>query len=179
VRQRAVFLDLNGTLVMPIVVERPEELTVIHDAVAAVSRLSSAGFICPVVTIQSGIARGRFSQDAFDAWFTGFAAVLAEQGAPIVGPYVCPHRFAAPCPCKKPNTYLYEQAARDHQIDLARSFVVGDSPADVEAASRFGGLGCLVRTGWGTSEKVVEEALQHRAHIAASLTEAVDWILDR
>jgi histidinol-phosphate phosphatase family protein len=131
------------------------------------------------VTIQSGIAKGRFSHDAFYGWFVGFAATLSEQGAPIVGPYVCPHRFAVPCRCKKPNTYLYEQAARDHQIDLARSFVVGDSATDVEAASRFGGLGCLVQTGWGISGQVVEEARQHGAHIAASLTDAVDWILSR
>src|SRR4026207_504926 len=121
---RAVFFDLNGTLVTPIMVQNPNELAVVPDAIGALARLSSAGFACPVVTIQSGIAKGRFSQAAFDEWFAGFAAMLADQGAVIVGPYVCPHRFAAPCPCKKPNTYLYEQAARDHQIDLARSIVV-------------------------------------------------------
>jgi D-glycero-D-manno-heptose 1,7-bisphosphate phosphatase len=179
VKRRAVFLDLNGTLVMPIMYADPNDLIVIDDVATAVSRLSSARFVCPVVTIQSGIAKGRVSQQAFDAWFVRFAAALAEQGAPLLGPYVCPHRFAIPCPCKKPSPYLYEQAARDLEIDLLRSFVVGDSPIDVEAASRFGGLGCLVRTGNGESEKVVQQARQHAAYIATSLTDAVDWIIAR
>jgi histidinol-phosphate phosphatase family protein len=173
----AVFLDLNGTLVLPIMVGHPSDLRLIDDAAAAVARLTSAGFICPVVTIQSRIARGMFSADDFQIWFEGFASLLARQGAIVVGPYVCPHRFAEPCRCKKPQTYLYELAATEHQIDLGRSFVVGDSVKDVEAAVRFGGRGCLVRTGEAVSDQVVEQAASSASHVALSLTEAVDWIL--
>jgi D-glycero-D-manno-heptose 1,7-bisphosphate phosphatase len=119
----------------------------------AIAKLSAAGFVCPVVTTQSRIEKGLFSAEEFTSWFALFRDLLGRHGADVVGPYVCPHRFANPCSCKKPNTLLYERAAVDHAIDLHRSFVVGDSAADVEAASRFGGQGCLVRTGWGADER--------------------------
>lgn len=175
--RRAVFLDLNGTLVMPILVERPSQLAPIDGAPAAIAALTSAGFICPVVTIQSRIAKGLFSADEFHAWFLGFSADLASHGASVVGPYVCPHRFAEPCRCKKPNPFLYEQAAAEHRIDLVRSFVIGDSAADVEAAHRFGGRGCLVQTGWGANDQELQRALPFAAHVAPSIAEAVTWVL--
>src|SRR3954467_6435217 len=146
-KRRAVFLDLNGTLVMPILVEHPRQLALIDGAAHAIAKLSTAGFICPVVTIQSKIEKGLFSADEFTSWFAVFKDLLGRHGADVVGPYVCPHRFANPCPCKKPNIVLYERAAVDHAIDLHRSFVVGDSAANVQAAFHFGGQGCLVRTG--------------------------------
>src|SRR5687767_1710955 len=110
---RAVFLDLGGTLVDPLKPEQLDELTIIPGAAEAVARLSAAGFVCPVVTIQSRIAKGVFSTKEFDVWFRQFADGLALRGARLVGPYVCPHRFKDPCACKKPNPLLYERAARE------------------------------------------------------------------
>lgn len=174
----AVFLDLNGTLVEPLKPERLDELTVIPGAVQAVSRLSAAGFVCPVVTVQSRIAKGLFSAEEFDIWFARFAAALRSRGARVVGPYVCPHRFLEPCPCKKPNTLLYERAAADHGLSIAQSFVIGDSPDDVRAARRLGARGCLVRTGWAADPRVVDAAARDASVVAASIGQAVDWILD-
>lgn len=176
---RAVFLDLNGTIVEPIFVQHPGELSPVPGAIAAVARLSAAGFVCPVVTIQSRIAKGMFSLEEFERWFETLIGEFDAGGARIVGPYVCPHRFAEPCACKKPNTLLYEQAAAEHGIDLARSFVIGDSRREVEAATRFGGRGCLVRTGFALEESVVEAARPYAAHIAASVSDAADWILQQ
>jgi D-glycero-D-manno-heptose 1,7-bisphosphate phosphatase len=144
-----VFLDLNGTLVEPLKQERLDELTLILGVVESVARLTAAGFVCPVVTVQSRIAKGLFSLADFQTWFVTFAAGLEAQGALVVGPYVCPHRRGEPCPCKKPNILLYERAASEHQLTAADCFVIGDSPDDVRAARRFGARGCLVRTGWG------------------------------
>src|SRR4030095_15714825 len=149
---RAVFFDLNGTLVLPIKFGSLSELELIPGAGEAVARLCQAGFICPVVTVQSGIAKGVFSQHEFLNWFGHFMLKMGAYAARLEGPYVCPHRFAKPCPCKKPNTLLYEQAAADHKIDLEHSFVVGDSASDVCAAYRFKGKGCLVKTGWATNQ---------------------------
>ena len=176
-KRRAVFLDLNGTLVMPILVEHPQQLVLIDGATDAIARLSGAGFVCPVVTVQSRIEKGVFSAEGFTAWFAVFRDLLGRHGADVVGPYVCPHRFANLCPCKKPNTLLYERAAADHAIDLRRSFVVGDSAADMEAASRFGGQGCLVRTGWGADDGELERATPYLNCVAQSLGDAVAWIL--
>ena len=126
---------------------------------------------------QSRIAKGLFSIAEFLDWFEDFAAQLRSSSAEVVGPYVCPHRFAEVCSCKKPRTFLYEQAAAEHGLDLQRSFVIGDSAADVEAAHRFGGRGCLVRTGWGAEEREVQRALTYASHLAESLGDAVTWVL--
>lgn len=174
---RAVFLDLDGTLVMPILVERLTELRPITGVGSAVARLSAGGFVCPVVTIQSRIAKGIFSMEEFLRWFRTFREELRGYGGQVVGPYVCPHRFSDLCECKKPSTFLYEAAAREHGIDLPRSFVIGDSADDVGAAHRFQGRGCLVRTGWGREEREVVRAKEYKPFIADSLGDAVDWIL--
>ena len=176
-RRRAVFLDLNGTIVMPIKPRSLSELTLIENAGQAIARLSRAGFLCPVVTVQSRINKGVFSQEDFQQWFSNFALELRVCGAEVLGPYVCPHRFREPCQCKKPSTFLYELAAKDHRIDLQRSFVIGDSVEDVCAARQFGGQGCLVRTGWAENPAVIERAAPYGPFVAESLGRAVDWIL--
>jgi D-glycero-D-manno-heptose 1,7-bisphosphate phosphatase len=165
--------------VLPLKQESLSDLTLIEGAGAAISRLSRAGFLCPVVTVQSRINEGYFSADEFREWFNSFSACLRTYGAEILGPYVCPHRFREPCECKKPATLLYELAAREHAIDLHRSFVIGDSGDDVCAAQRFGGKGCLVRTGWAKDLVVVERAAVYASFVADSLGEAVDWILSQ
>jgi D-glycero-D-manno-heptose 1,7-bisphosphate phosphatase len=175
---RGVFLDLGGTLVNPLKPERLDELTMIPGALEAVSRLSAAGFVCPVVTVQSRIAKGLFSEAEFKAWFVRFAADFAAAGARLVGPYVCPHRFSEPCDCKKPNTLLFERAAAEHGIDVARSFVIGDSPDDMRAARRLGARGCVVRTGWAADPRVADAAAGDASVVAASMGDVVDWILD-
>jgi D-glycero-D-manno-heptose 1,7-bisphosphate phosphatase len=175
--RRGVFLDLAGTLVAPLKPKRFDQITLIPGVVEAVARLSSAGFVCPVVTVQSRIAKGLWSLSEFEIWFASFAAELRLQGAIVVGPYVCPRRFAEPCLCKKPNTLLYEGGAAEHQLHPADSFVIGDSPEDVRAAKRLGARGCLVRTGWATDPAAVEEAAPDASIVVNSLAEAVDWIL--
>jgi len=79
--RRGVFLDLNGTLVEPLKQERLDELTLISGTAKAVARLTAAGFVCPVVTVQSRIAKGLFSMADFQTWFAAFAENLEEQGA--------------------------------------------------------------------------------------------------
>jgi D-glycero-D-manno-heptose 1,7-bisphosphate phosphatase len=175
--RRGVFLDLNGTLVEPLKQERLDELTLIPGVAGAVARLTAAGFVCPVVTVQSRIAKGLFSMADFETWFAAFAADLETQGARVVGPYVCPHRYGEPCPCGKPNVLLYQRAAGEHQLVAAECFVIGDSPDDVHAARRLGARGCLVRTGWASDPRVVEAALPDATIVVDSFAQAVDWIL--
>ncbi|MFY9821681.1 MAG: HAD-IIIA family hydrolase [Thermoanaerobaculia bacterium] len=176
-KRRGVFLDLNGTLVLPIIVQHPSELRLIDEAGAAIASLSEAGFICPIVTIQSRIGKGLFSLGEFQEWFRSFAIQLRDHGAEVVGPYVCPHQFAETCRCRKPGTFLYEQAATEHEIDLHHSFVIGDSAADVEAACRFGGRGVLVRTGWAADEQEAKRGIPYASHVAKSLMDATAWVL--
>jgi D-glycero-D-manno-heptose 1,7-bisphosphate phosphatase len=173
---RGVFGDLNGTVVLPLKQEALEELHLIPGADTAIRRLLKAGFVCVVVTIQSRIEKGLFSEQNFRAWFAKF---FRNHDLDVKGPYVCPHGFNHPCPCKKPSPLLYQQAAKDLQLSLSESYVVGDSPEDVQAALAFRGTGCLVRTGWAAEDRVVESAGSMAHFIGPSLVEAVDWILAR
>jgi histidinol-phosphate phosphatase family protein len=175
--ERAVFLDLNGTLVAPVTVDRLDQLSIIPGVGNSVARLTAAAFVCPVITVQSRIAKGVFTLAEFESWFHTFARVLGQCGAIVVGPYVCPHRFRDRCECKKPNPFLYERASEDLGIDLSRSFVIGDSADDMEAATRFSGRGCLVRTGWASDESEVVRAKPFASLIGWSVEDAVNWIL--
>jgi D-glycero-D-manno-heptose 1,7-bisphosphate phosphatase len=173
---RAIFLDLNGTIVLPMKQETLEEMFLIPGADKAIRRLLAAGFACPVVTIQSRIEKGLFTEQAFHAWFADF---FRKYEPDVRGPCVCPHRYNQPCPCKKPSPLLYKQAARDLNLELSDSYVIGDSPEDVRAAKGFGGTACLVRTGWAAADAVVESIRSSADFIGPSIVEAVDWILAR
>ncbi len=178
-QRRAVFLDLNGTLVTPVLAQRLADLRVADGVRTGVARLCGAGFVCPVVTVQSGIEKGRFSEKEFLAWFEAFAGSMAASGAVLTGPYVCPHRFATPCACAKPHALLYERAASEHGLRLPRSFAVGDTAADVEAATRFGGRGCLVRTGYAAEVEEASRAQRFAEFTAWTFGDVVDWILSQ
>jgi D-glycero-D-manno-heptose 1,7-bisphosphate phosphatase len=176
---KTVFLDLAGTIVMPLKPESLDEIWPIPGAVEAIARLCAAGFRCPVVTVQARIEKGLFTESEFRHWFEAFASGIKAQGALLQGPYVCPHRAATPCWCKKPNTLLYERAANELGLQLTGAFVVGDSAVDMEAASRLGGVGCLVRTGWAQDEVELARAQVHSSFVGADLAAAADWMLAR
>ena len=172
---KAVFLDLNGTLVLPLRQESLAEMELIYGVNLAVAKLLAANFICPVVTIQSGIGKGRFTEREFRDWFSVF---FGELKLDIKGPYICPHHFAEDCICKKPNPFLYEQAAKDHAIDLSRSYVIGDTTWDVIAGKNMGGQGCLVRAGGALGETEYQKAKPYASYIGETLGDVVQWILE-
>jgi len=171
---RAVFLDLNGTFVLPLKQKTLSEIEIIPGADIAVAKLIEEKLICPVITIQSGIAKGRFTEQEFRNWFSAFFANL---NLDIKGPYICPHRFAEHCICKKPNSFLYEQAANDYSIDLSRSYVIGDTAWDIIAGKNIGAHGCLVRTGYAANESEYQNAVSNASYIGQSLKDVVNWIL--
>lgn len=150
--RKAVFLDLNGTLVMPVSAESVEDFIEIAGAREAVQQLVSAGYVCPVITVQSRIAKGVYSSPQFLTWFESFQSAWRTQGAVLLGPYVCPHRFHSGCSCAKPQPELYLQACKDFALDSSCSFVIGDSATDVFAARNIGARGCLVLTGNGKKD---------------------------
>jgi D-glycero-D-manno-heptose 1,7-bisphosphate phosphatase len=140
------FLDRDGVLnVDHGYVHRIEELTWVDGAPEAVRLLNEAGFRVVVITNQSGIARGRYDEDAVVRLHAHMQEFLERRGARIDAFYVCPHHpegtvapYAIDCDCRKPKTGLLEQAARYCPVDRARSFVIGDRDGDVEAAKAFG-----------------------------------------
>ena len=92
-KQRAVFLDLNGTVVLPLKQESLDEMTLIPGADVAITRLLAFGFVCPVVTVQARIEKGLFTEAEFRAWFAGFFSNL---GLDVKEPYICPPQVQSP-----------------------------------------------------------------------------------
>lgn len=143
----AVFLDRDGTLI----VDRhyladPAGVELLPRAGEAVARLNAAGFFVVLATNQSGIARGYFSEAQYLAVHERLVADLGTHGARLDAAYYAPsyEDTADPDADRKPGAGMFLRAARDHGLDLARSWWVGDRPRDVAAAGRFGARGLLV-----------------------------------
>lgn len=148
----AVFVDRDGTLV----VEReyladPEGVLLIEGAVDALKSLRAGEYRLVVVTNQSGIARGLYTEEDYHRVARRLDALLREAGVSVDGTYYCPHHpdYSGPCDCRKPDTGMYERAASELDIDLAASWYVGDKLSDVLPARALGGRAILVRTGYG------------------------------
>ncbi|MCE4553098.1 D-glycero-alpha-D-manno-heptose-1,7-bisphosphate 7-phosphatase [Roseateles cellulosilyticus] len=140
----AVFLDKDGTLIdgMPCNAD-PALLKLRPGAADALAALASAGYALLVATNQAGLARGYYTRTQFAQLQAGLERQLHEAtGVTLLDFLVCPHAPAPDgrpsCLCRKPAPGLLVRAARRHGIDLARSWMVGDSLADVEAGHRAG-----------------------------------------
>ncbi len=157
----AVFLDRDGTLI----VEReylsdPHGVELLPGVASALREFQAAGFKLVVITNQSGIARGYYTAADYEAVQARVEQLLAEQGITINAAFYCPHHpdFTGPCDCRKPGLALYQTAARNLGLDLARSIYVGDRIADVLPAQATGGRAMLVRTGYGAEESKLAPA---------------------
>lgn len=174
----AVFLDRDGTVVEDVGYLRdPGQMRLLPGAAAAIRQLNAGGWAVLVVTNQSGIARGLLSVDDYRRTERWLDALLEQEGAGLEAHYFCPHlpEVSGPCGCRKPGTLLYRQAAERFDLDLGRSWWVGDRARDVLPAEALGGRGILL-TGAGESDvyKADGEPFLH----ANDLADAVEIILD-
>ena len=176
----AIFLDRDGTINEEVhYLSDPAHLRLIPGAADAIHQLRAAGYPVVILTNQSGIARGYFTLDTLNAIHARLRECLREQGTVIDGLYVGMHHPDENCECRKPRSLLYQQAARDLNLDLARSFMIGDKDTDLLAGKNLGMESILVRTGFG-QEQVAEVERWHDyrpAYIAANLPDAATWIL--
>jgi len=153
--RRAVFLDRDGTLAKAMVyLSDPEQVALLPGTAAALSDFHDGGFALVVVTNQSGIARGLYSENEYHAVAKRLDDLLAAAGSPVDATMYCPHHpdFGPACECRKPATGMYRRAAAELGLDLANSYYVGDKVLDVTPALELGGVGVLVRTGYGVEE---------------------------
>lgn len=176
----AVFFDRDGTLIDDEhYLADPARVRLRTGAARAVRRVREAGLAAVVVTNQSGIARGLFTEDDYARVRARLDALLAAEGVALEATYHCPHHpeFGAPCACRKPGIALFQQAASEHALDLARSAFIGDRYRDVAPAARFGGLGVLVPgpdTPFGDMERARVELA-----VSTTLDAAVERVLAR
>jgi D-glycero-D-manno-heptose 1,7-bisphosphate phosphatase len=184
----AVFLDRDGVLMRDVhQVTRPDEIDLYPYAAMCVAELRQAGFTLVVVTNQPVVAKGLASEADIDA----VHAHLQNQLGGAIDKYLfCPHHpnatlpaYRVVCVCRKPRAGMLEAAARELDIDLARSFMIGDRPSDVAAGRRAGCRTVLVETGMHTAPPI--EAPEGDAvdmtpdHVCADLRAATAWVLAR
>lgn len=151
----AVFLDRDGTIIVESeYLSDPDQVVLLPGAADALARLAAMGYALVVVSNQSGIARGLYSEDDFGAVQARLEAILAERRIRFDAVLHCPHHpdFTGPCECRKPGLGLYRRAAEDLDLDLGASVYVGDRVSDVLPALETGGAGYLVRTGYGAEQ---------------------------
>jgi D,D-heptose 1,7-bisphosphate phosphatase len=152
----AAFLDRDGT----IIIERgfladPAGVELLPGAAAALRDLSDAGFALVVITNQSGIARGLFTEKQYLAVQSRTEELLRDEHVALDGAWFCPHHpeFTGPCECRKPGLALFREAAETLGLDAGRSVWIGDRLQDVLPAVAFGGRAFLVRTGYGREQE--------------------------
>lgn len=176
----AVFLDRDGTLCEEVgYLNHVSRFRMFPFVAAALRRLNDSGHRVIVVSNQSGVARGYFPEGLVQQVNETMIQQLSEGGAKLDAIYYCPHATSENCSCRKPKTGMLERAAREHGIDLQRSFVVGDRYTDIELAHNARARGILVRTGYGEGE-LAWHATKWSASpdfVASDLPQAVDWIL--
>jgi len=176
--QAALFLDRDGTInVDTIHVARADNVRLIPGAAAAIARINAVGMPIIIVSNQSGIGRGLFTVDDYEHVRARIDELLATAGAHVLATYYCPHspEIAPACDCRKPGAALYRQAAADHDLDLAKSWYVGDRLRDIQPAKLFGGHGILVPRDTTPGGDVV--AARDGFAISTSLDSAVNRIL--
>ena len=170
------FLDRDGTLVRDEgYTWRVEDYEPLPGAHEALRLLADAGFGLAIVTNQSGIGRGYYSEADFARFKAHLTDDFARRGARIEATYHCPHRPDEACACRKPGTALIERAVRELDVDLERSWVIGDSVADVGLARA---AGCrAVHVGPGAARAARDDA-DGRVYTAPDVLAGARLILD-
>jgi D-glycero-D-manno-heptose 1,7-bisphosphate phosphatase len=183
----AVFFDRDGTLNEEVeFLTVPEQMRLIPGAGRAVRAVNENGFLALVISNQSGIARGLFTEADLIPIHAKFRQELGASGARIDRIYYCPHHpttgippYRADCDCRKPRPGMLRRAEEEMGVDLSRSYVIGDRIGDVLAGRNAGAKGILVLTGYGTSS--IAECREQGVvpdYIAPSVAEAVNFILN-
>ena len=183
----AVFLDRDGTINQDVnFLSRPEQVELIPGAGGAIAKLNRAGFKVVVITNQSGVARGLFSEADLELIQAELSRQLAEFGARVDAFYACPHlpppngklpKYTMVCDCRKPKPGLILRAAEQMGLDLGQSYMVGDVLRDIEAGNAAGVVSIMVETGLQAPPPSSQEETPD--HVVRDLAAAADLILAR
>ena len=185
----AIFMDRDGTICQEVgYVNHVSRCALLPRSAAAIRRINESGRLALVVTNQAGVARGYFEEPLIGQVHERMRGLLAEGGARVDGIYYCAHHptageppYRAACDCRKPMPGMLLRGAREHDVDLARSWMIGDSRKDIEAGHAAGTGTVMVMTGYGRGEWERRSGPwdAEPAHTAEDLLEAVEWILTR
>lgn len=186
-KNTAVFLDRDGTINEEAgYMDSFDKLSILPPSFEAIRLINRSGMKAVVITNQAGVAKGLFSEEHVWEIHERIQGELRERGAHIDRFYYCPHhptegqgKYLQVCDCRKPAAGMLIRAAEEMNIDLGRSYLVGDMVKDMEAARRAGVKAVLVRTGHGGNVLSDELTLDDTApdYIADDILDAVGWIM--
>ncbi|MBA2341000.1 MAG: HAD family hydrolase [Pyrinomonadaceae bacterium] len=159
-KRPAAFIDRDGTISEEVgYINHPSRFRVFPYAAEAVRIINDAGWLAILVTNQAGVARGYFTEDLITVVHDRLRNELEANGAHLDAIYYCPHHpsvgeapFRATCDCRKPQPGLILRAARDFEIDLTRSWMIGDRYSDTELARNAKLKAAFVLSGYGRGE---------------------------
>jgi D-glycero-D-manno-heptose 1,7-bisphosphate phosphatase len=188
-KRPALFMDRDGTISEEVgYVNHPARFRVFPYTADAIKLLNENGWLAIVVTNQAGVARGYFAEDVIVQVHDRLRGELEKAAAKLDAIYYCAHHpsvgeppYRLDCDCRKPKTGLIDRAAADFEIDLGRSWMVGDRYGDLELARNAGLHGALVLSGYGRGEWEYQRAswkLEPEV-VAENLLEAVKLIIER
>jgi D,D-heptose 1,7-bisphosphate phosphatase len=176
-KTKAVFLDRDGTLLRERgYLSRPKNFHFYKSVFPALRLLQKNGYKLVIITNQSGIGRGYFSETQLKRVHDALRLSLRKKGVRIDRIYYCPHVPNAGCACRKPRPGMIQKAKRDLNIDLSSSYLIGDQTRDIQLAQNVRVKGILVLTGFGRSAR--REAAKHSTKVATNLMTAGRWIVD-
>ena len=156
---KAIFLDRDDTIIVnKDYLNTPDGIEFLPNAIAGLQAFRDLGYQLIVLTNQSGIARGYFSPQTLQAIHERLRVLLAHHGLRLAGIYVCPHAPTDDCDCRKPKPGLVLRAIEEHDIDPARSVLIGDGGRDIECAQRAGVKG--IKYEGGSLLDVVKNAIR-------------------
>jgi D-glycero-D-manno-heptose 1,7-bisphosphate phosphatase len=174
---KAIFIDKDGTLIpdIPYNVD-PDKITLTDNAVDGLGLLKEAGYLLIVVSNQSGVERGYFTEDTLVGVEAKLNALLAEYDLLLDGFYYCPH-YAVQCDCRKPLPGMILRAAEEHNINLKASWMIGDILNDMEAGNRAGCKSILIDN--GSETEWIAGMYRTPTMTCKSINEATDYILQK
>ena len=187
-KNRAVFLDRDGTINEEVgYLDSLEKLRLFPETFTAIKRINESGMKAIVVTNQSGVARGYFTEALVKEVHNHIQDLLSKAGAYIDAFYYCPHhategrgQYLKTCTCRKPKPGMLLTAAESLDIDLALSCMVGDTLKDIETANNIPMKSVLIQTGHSAiyQDGSMETAsLVKPDYLAANILDAVNWIM--
>ena len=194
-KRRAVFIDRDGTISEEVgYINHVSRFHLFPYAAAAIKHLNESGWLAVVITNQAGVARGYFSEDTIQTVHATMTKELESTGARLDAIYYCAHHpslgeppYRLDCDCRKPKPGLISRAAKDFDIDLDESWMVGDRYSDVELARNAGVKSMFVLSGYGRGEwehqranwtaqpdLVAEDLLEAVRHIVSDSVKCAD-----
>lgn len=149
---KALFLDRDGVVIEYVpYLSHPEQVKLPDGAGEALKQWQAAGYLLIVITNQSGIGRGYFTQQAVDAVHERIVLEYQHFGVLLDDIFICPHHPQAGCSCRKPSPQMVIEAAKKYNIALSQSFFIGDAPSDLECAIKAQCHPILLLSGLGQS----------------------------